>query len=186
MGRRLLHWKLTKMWVLAIMALPGLVEAATLERLSLDDMIRQSTGIVAGRVTGAAPLRRGSVLYTQYRVRVSGQYKGQFGQEVQVCVPGGRDGALTQTFSGSPKLVEGQEYMLFLWAGRSGLNQVIGLSQGLFDVKRNPAGDSIVSRGAAEAAMVDSSGRLVEDTPVSLRLGEMVDRIHRTLAGARQ
>jgi hypothetical protein len=172
---------------LGILILATSLSAATLERLSLDDMIRQSTGIVSGKITGASTVVRGSVIYTRYTVQIGERWKGSTSRGIEVFVPGGRHGAVQQTFSGSPTLVEGKEYMLFLWAGRSGITQVIGLSQGLFDLKRDPSGEPYVTRGAsADGTMVDASGRTVEDTPVSLRLREMVDRIHRTLAGVRQ
>jgi len=164
----------------------GLLSAATLEQLSLDTMIQKSTGIVGGTVTDVSTELRGPVVYTRYRVQVSERYKGTAGAQMDVFVPGGRYGTLTQTFPGSPALAKGQEYLLFLWAGKSGMRQVVGMSQGLFDVKRESSGEVMVVRRAAEATVVDSSGKLVEDTPVSLRLREMVDRIQRTLAGGSQ
>ena len=51
-------------WVLP---LPG----ATLERLSLDDMIARSTTIVRGKVTASWAAFTGSVIYTHYQVQVS-------------------------------------------------------------------------------------------------------------------
>ena len=53
--------------------------------------------------------------------------------------------------AGAPTLAAGQDYVLFLWTSKSGLTQVIGLSQGLFNVITNSQGQSIVSRGAATA-----------------------------------
>jgi hypothetical protein len=177
-GMRLLVWLIVG---------TGWLSAATLEQLSLDEMIQKSTGIVGGMVTDTSTELRGPVVYTRYRVRITQRHKGAAtGTEMDVFVPGGRHGALTQTFPGSPTLAKGQEYLLFLWAGRSGMSQVIGLSQGLFDITKDAAGEALVVRRAAQATVVDSSGKLVEDTPVSLRLREMVDRIQRTLAGGSQ
>lgn len=163
--------------------LVGLLPAATLEKLSMDDMIQKSTEIVSARVMGVSSLMRGPVVYTRYRISVTEQWKGAAAKELDVHVPGGRHGLMLQTFSGSPALNAGEEYVLFLWTGRSGLTQVIGLSQGLFSVKRDGRGEITLARQASGEPMVDASGRLVEDTPVSMRLREVVDRIHRTLAG---
>ncbi len=163
----------------------GLGSAATLEKLSLDEMIRKSTGIVCGKVLASSTIKRGPVVYTQYRLRVTDRWKGNAVSEIDVHVPGGKHGSVQQLFSGSPKLDEGKEYVVFLWTSRGGLTQVIGLSQGLFDVKRDPKGEPVLTRfPSAENTMLDSSGRVVEEPPVSMRLGDMVDRIHRTLTGA--
>lgn len=164
----------------------SLLPATTLEKLSVDDMILKSTEIVCGKVTATTSVMRGTAVYTKYRVQVTDTLKGdkRAGNEMDVFVPGGKFGSTVQQLPGSPKLGEGQDYMLFLWTSRSGLTQVIGLSQGLFVVKRNPKGEPVLTRNASDATMLDSSGQVVEDTPVSLRLREMVDRIHRSLAGA--
>ena len=53
---------------------------------------------------------------------------------VHFIVPGGRVQNLTQTFTGTPKFNADEQYVLFLWVGRSGVPQIIGLSQGVFDV----------------------------------------------------
>jgi len=168
-----------------ILVIAGLsaLPAATLQKLSLDDMIQKSTRIVRGKVTGSTTVMRGPVIYTEYRVQPADSYKGGSSAEIHVFVAGGKYGSVTQTFSGSPRLREGQEYVLFLWTSRSGLTQVIGLSQGLFTMTKDPLGEPVLTRNAASETMLDSSGKVVEDTPVSVRLGEMVDRIHRTLAG---
>ncbi len=45
-----------------------------------------------------------------------------------------------QSFAGAPTLTAGQDYFLFLWTSKTGLTQVIGLSQGLFTVTTNSSG----------------------------------------------
>ena len=54
----------------ALAALSGLAAATTLQQLSTDDMIRQSTAIVRVQVTGSAPMLRGRNIYTQYQFTV--------------------------------------------------------------------------------------------------------------------
>ena len=44
--------------------------------------------------------------------------------------------------AGAPTLRAGREYVLFLWTSRSGLTQLMGMSQGLFSVERTTAGDA--------------------------------------------
>lgn len=193
MATVLLSSLVTMRWVTILIICGFTLPAATLEKLSLDDMIQKSTEIVRGKVSVQAAVVRGPVVYTRYRVAVAAQYKGSPASAGSVDVyvpggevPGGKSGSLVQRFAGAPNLVEGQEYVLFLWTSRSGLRQVIGLSQGLFEMKQNPQGVPMVKRNATSETMLDTSGQVVEDAPVSMRLSEMVDRIHRTLTGARQ
>lgn len=167
-----------------VIAIGTLAHAATLEKLSIEAMTQKSTEIVCGKVSASSSLLRGPVIYTKYRVQVSDRWKGAPARELDVYVPGGRYGNLAQQVSGAPKPVEGEEYILFLWTSRSGLTQVIGLSQGLFTMKRDSKGEPVLARAASGETMLDSSGQVVEDTPVNMRLSDLVDRIKRSLAGA--
>ena len=51
-------------------ALSGLAAATTLQQLSTNAMIQQSTAIVRVQVTGSAPALRGREIYTQYQFTV--------------------------------------------------------------------------------------------------------------------
>ena len=108
------------------------LQSATLERLSLDDMIAKSTVIVRGKVTSAYAAASGPIIYTNYTVQVSERLKGQAGSSVEVSVPGGAANGLRQTFSGAPTLNAGEEFVFFLFTGRDGRTAIIGLTQGLF------------------------------------------------------
>lgn len=151
--------------------------AATLEKLSLDEMIAKSTEIVRGRVVSTAPAARGSILYTTARIQVTERFKGPAGTSVEVWIPGGRSGNLRQTFSGAPTLATGAEYVLFLWAGKSGVRQVIGFSQGAFDVKTDSKGGVQVMRAASHETMLDKSGNEVEDSALQLSLADLRKKI---------
>ena len=103
---------------------------ATLEQLSLDDMIQKSTAIVRGSVALSRTEASGPVIYTHYIVRVTENFKGNSQGAVDVAVPGGTANNMRQTFPGSPQFKIGDDYVFFLWTGRSGLTQIIGLTQG--------------------------------------------------------
>src|SRR5580658_3486423 len=113
--------------------------ATTLLQLSLNDMIKQSTGIVRATVTGTRVDYRGAYIYTYYQLQVSEDWRSPSlapaVPQIEVAVPGGAAQGVRQTVAGAPSLQVGQEYVVFLWTSRSGLTQVIGLSQGLFLVK---------------------------------------------------
>ena len=164
--------KLLTLGIAALLA--GMVSATTLERLSLDQMVQKSMSIVRGRVLDTASVQRGNVIYTVYRLQVSERLKGAAGSStVEVYVPGGTKSGYRQSFAGSPVMQSGAEYVVFIWTSPSGINQAIGLGQGVFDVKSIASGETVLSRGTLDAQMVDSSGRAVEDQGLKLTLGRL-------------
>ena len=159
--------------------------ASTLQQLSLDDMIRLSTAIVHGKTQQTVTAFRGSILYTHYQVQVSETLKGAAASQLGMVVPGGAANQLQQTFAGAPSLAPGQDYVLFLWTSKSGLTQVIGLSQGLFVVTTNAAGQQIITRAAASERMVNAAGQPVTDTEIQMSLSDLRARIQKTLGGGK-
>jgi hypothetical protein len=158
--------------------------AATLSRLTLDDMINQSTAIVRGRITGSYAAARGPVIYTFYQLQVTDRWKGTT-RSMDVALPGGAANGLVQSFPGTPQLTEGKEYLLFLWTSKSGLTQIIGLTQGLFDVTQDASGTLTVSRGATSNSMLDPrTGQIVKDQPIQMQLKDLGIRIATTLGRA--
>ncbi len=160
----------------------GLVlQAATLEQLSLEDMVRKSSAIVRARVAGSHAALNGNVIYTHYELQVLDRWKGPDTARLDVVVPGGVAGGRRQTFPGTPQLAESQEYLLFLWNSPGGRTHIIGLSQGVFDLKRNENGEIHASRSASPELMLDRSGRPVRDVPMMLRLGDFRQRVTRIM-----
>src|SRR3954465_11780720 len=103
------------------------ITAATLEKLTIEQMTQKATLIVRGRVGGCSGEMQGSIIYTRCSVNVTERWKGQSPSVTTFLIPGGSFKGLTQTFTGTPKFNGGDEYVLFLWSGRSGNNQIIGL-----------------------------------------------------------
>jgi len=166
----------------------GPLQCATLERLSLDDMISKSTSIVRGKVTASYTALSGPVVYTHYVIQVFERLKGSGGDSVEVLVPGGVvSGSQRQSFAGTPSFNQGDEYVFFLWTSKAGLTQVIGLTQGLFSVAADGSGDPMATRSATRELMLDSgSGRPVKDQTLKMHLSELRSRISSTLATANQ
>jgi hypothetical protein len=167
--------------------LSGLATATTLQQLSADQMIRQSTAIVRVQVTGSAPVLRGRNIYTQYQFTVLETLKaaagGQTVAQSAVSVPGGTLHGIRQMVAGAPALASGQQYVIFLWTSKSGLTQIIGLSQGLFNVMQDSAGDAVLVRPATAATMVSQNGTPVSDTAVTMSLSALRTEIQ-TVLGA--
>jgi len=159
--------------------LPG----STLLKLSLDDMIQKSTAIVQGTVQPTYSAFRGAMIYTHYQVQVANTYKGSPVANWDLAVPGGTVNGVQQYFAGAPTLTAGQSYLLFLWTSKTGLTQVIGLSQGLFTVSSNSSGQLMVSRGATSETMLNTSGQIMTDSNIQMTLALMSSRIQAALAG---
>ena len=157
--------------------------AATLSRLSLDDMIGQSTAIARVRILGSYAAYRGPVIYTYYRAQVVERWKGSADTAIEVALPGGAANGSRQDFPGTPQLIEGKEYFLFLWTSRSGLTQIVGLTQGLFDLAQNPDGALTAIRAATTNSLLDPhTGQTVKDGPIRMQLKDLTSHIRTLLA----
>lgn len=154
------------------------LQAATLERLSLEEMAGKSTAIVRGKVQSSWAAFSGPVIYTHFRIQVTERFKGSAQSSVEVVVPGGVANNLRQTFSGTPEFEVGEEYVFFLWTGKDYLTQVIGLTQGLFSMAKDHATDPTVTRPASREMMIDrATGATVKDQTLVMRLSELRTRI---------
>ena len=159
------------------------LQSATLERLTLDDMIAKSTIIVRGKVASSFAAASGPVIYTHYTVQVSERLKGQAGSSVDVVVPGGAANGLRQTFSGAPTLNAGDEFVFFLFTGRDGRTTIMGLTQGLFALPADGNSDPLSTRSASRELMLDrQTGRPVKDDTMVMRLSELRTRISKGTA----
>ncbi len=178
--RHLLH-------ILALIGCLAPLHGATLERLTLDEMIAKSTAIVRGKVTASSVSFSGPVIYTHYTVQVSEQYKGTPAGSVDVVFPGGAVSGMRQSFSGVPALDQGAEYVLMLWTGKDGVTQVIGLTQGLFTLPAGGGTDPLATRTATRELMLDrQSGQPVKDETLTMHLSDLRSRISTALAGVKR
>jgi len=166
--------------VLAGLTFIACASATTLQRLSLDEMIQESSGIVRAKVTGSRAAWRGPSLYTYYQLQVLEAPKGPVQQNLEVAVTGGTADGVRQIAIGSPNLTIGSEYVIFLWTGKSGITQIIGLSQGLFRVTKEASGGIRLSQAAAEH-MIDKAGQEVSDQAIVMTWAELKARIQKTL-----
>jgi hypothetical protein len=160
---------------------------ATLERLSLDDMAARSTAIVRARALSNSGAWIGSTIYTRTRFQVLERWKGPEAAEVEIVEPGGTVGATSQNFTGVPRFRPGQELVLFLWTGPSGRTQVIGLSQGVFQVSQNAlSGETEVRREPSGETMLEpGTGRAVREDRVVMPMRALAARVRRVLEGSR-
>jgi len=160
------------------------LHSATLERLSLNDMILGSTAIVRAKVTGSYAAFSGPIIYTHYQIRVSETLKGPGASTVEFVVQGGVANNLRQTFSGVPQFSVGDEYVFFLWTGKSGLTQIMGLTQGLFSVAQDGSADPATTRSSSREVMLErGSARQVKDQTLVMTMSQLRAQIAATMAG---
>lgn len=163
-----------------LLAVASVASATTLQRLSLEDLARESTAVVRGRVARVTVDHSGSLLYTVARVEVETSWKGAAAESIEVSSPGGVWQGMEQRFPGAPRLQNGQEYILFLWRGPSGRVQLTGFSQGVFEIYRDNAGMARVRREAVseELLLPDGNGPQAASQQLDLPLSEL-DRLLR-------
>ncbi|MEO8100627.1 MAG: hypothetical protein ABI811_23210 [Acidobacteriota bacterium] len=161
----------------AWLALAGIASATTLQQLTVAEMIQKSTAIVRAKVVGSFGAKHNGTIYTYYRLQVSENLKSVTPAAADVAVPGGSLGRMHQSVAGAPELTVGAEYVLFLWTGKSGLTQIIGLSQGAFDLLLDSSGQPVLVRPALSEHTVDGAGHTVTDRGMSLGLSDLRSRV---------
>jgi len=133
---------------LASLAAAGAARATVVVPADLTELARVAHVIVHGRVVSVQPQwadgRRG--VETIVRLQASDYLKGDFGNEILIRVPGGELGRYRSVLPGAPTFREGDEVVLFLGASPPSLPYVLGLSQGVFRLVRDPAtGGTVVT-----------------------------------------
>jgi hypothetical protein len=152
------------------------LQSATLQRLSMTDMIGQSVAIERAKVLSSYTAAQGPVVYTHYKLQVSEQLKGRAISEI--VVPGGAANGIEQFFPGAPQFQAGDEFVFFLWTSKTGLTQVIGLTQGLFAIAPGGSADPSVTRAASTELMLDTNtGHPVKDQTLVMKLSDLRTQI---------
>ncbi len=155
---------------------------ATLEQMSLDDLAHKSTSVVRGRAGAARTERIGPLIYTFTAFQVDETLKGDPVRQVEIALPGGTIGDVSQRFGGVPKLEAGKAYLVFLWKGPSGRTQITGLTQGLFDIEQQPDGPVASRKPSSDVLIAPGVGGPVKNELLRLPLPEMAQRIRTSLS----
>ena len=164
------------LFLLVLVVLPA--QGATLELMTLEEMVQQSTAIVQARAGASRTVRSGPLLYTVTELEVLEQWKGKAARQLEVSAPGGQIGQLSQQFGGVPRLQPGSTYVAILWQGPSGRLHIIGLSQGLFKVRAQRDGQLLISRNPSSDLMLSPvSGQPVQAAPLAMPLDQLRERI---------
>ena len=165
-------FRLSKISILCVW-LAMCASATTLELLGFDGLIDKATQVVRGRIGSCEGAYRGSMIYTQCTVEILETLKGTPATETRVSVPGGRVGRIRQSIAGAPQFRVGSEYVLFLWTSPSGFTQVMGLSQGKFEVQGSGAAQTVGRAAVADVTMLDGMGQPVQDAGVQMTVAHL-------------
>ena len=162
------------------------LRGATLEQLSLDELIEKSTAIVRARVVNSYADFRGAEIFTHWKLEVEEQWKGQAAAEVMG--PGGSVRGYRQGVAGAPRLAAGKEYVLFLWTAKSGATYLTGWGQGVFELSKDSAGKLVATRAAASETVVEhGTWRPVKDDGLEMQYSDLASQISARLGkGARR
>lgn len=154
------------------------VWGATLELLSVNDLISQSTLILQGKVTGSTASYSGATIYTHYKISVLQQWKGGSQTALEVLVPGGTANGTRQIVPGAPQLNAGQQYLLFLWTNNKGITFTLGFTQGVFNLLKDNSGNVTASQmPTTETVLARGTGQVVNYQPISIPLPQLVSLI---------
>jgi hypothetical protein len=135
------------------------VQATTLRRATLQDLISSAEHIFVGQVVATESHWVGKKILTSNAIAVSQVIKGVPGQSFTLTTQGGRVGAIAQTVPSAPRLHTGQEVLVF--AGRAGgHNVIVYMHQGLFDVITEGGQKYVQANAEALGLPGDGDGRI--------------------------
>jgi hypothetical protein len=160
--------------LLLLALLAGPARATQVVALDTPELVRGSSDIVIGSVETTTSHWNPSHTHivTDVTVRVEESMKGSGATTITLTQLGGDADGLHLEVDGSPAFRRGQRSVLFLWRDSHGRAQVNGLSQGKFDIERDPTtGRETVRRDLGTLALRDLRGAQL------MRAGEVTARI---------
>ncbi len=122
--------------LMVLLSLAVAVQAASVVKLALPDLVKQSQAIVIGKVSdvSSAWAEDRRQIFTTITVNVSENLKGSSGHSVTFTQLGGVVGDTRVSVAGTPVFTPGSEVLLFLSGDPSGYFPTVGMGQGKFDI----------------------------------------------------
>jgi hypothetical protein len=158
--------------------------ATTLVRLSLPQMVRESTAIVRARCASThVRLDRGEI-WTDTTFQVLETHKGLVPAQIVVRQPGGVLNHLHSRVDESPVFHPGEEVILFLWGGGRKPFSVLGWSQGTFRIHHSViTGSDTVTQDSASTPVFDSAtGGFARTGLRNIPIGVFEDTLRREIS----
>jgi hypothetical protein len=141
--------------------------AAQASAISVEELARTSDAVVRGKVISSHPHRReDGRIFTVFDVRTRAVLRGHAPPVAHVDVPGGILGRTGERVDGAPRLVAGEELILFLRRAGPETFVVAELAQGKFTVDGDQARPDL-SRFTFSQTSVPPGERRAEEMPVT-------------------
>jgi hypothetical protein len=150
-------------FIIAFLAAP--VFATTVKKLELQELVSVSDAIAQGTVESVEARWEDQAIYTYTSIRVDEPIKGGPRRALLIRQAGGKIGSLILDAAGTPKFKQGDQVIVFLRDRKNGTFDVVGLSQGKYDIIDNNA----VSNVSGLSLVDPKSGQLIEGGNVDKR-----------------
>ncbi|MCB1037888.1 MAG: hypothetical protein KDD47_28900, partial [Acidobacteria bacterium] len=124
----------------------GSLQATTLIRMGLGELVTANETIVLGEVVDAESYwnAEGTFILTDVTFKAVETIRGSAPGSLTVTLMGGTVGELTSLIIGGPELIPGRSYLLFLnpetLPGAEGVTTVRDLCQGAYDLRTDESG----------------------------------------------
>lgn len=122
------------------------LSALTVKPLAFPELVHASAAVVHGRIVDVRGQwtadRRG--IESLVVVEAIDYLKGRWGSEITVRVPGGQVGTFVNLIPGAPRLVAGDQVVLFLKADGPAVPVITGTSQGVYRVTSDASGALLI------------------------------------------
>ena len=162
------------------------LEATTVKRFSLEQMVHGSQRIMLGRCVSRQTYwnKNRTRIYTATRFEVTEDLKGESRRTATVVTVGGTIDGMTLVVSGTPQFREQEEVLLFLEAGKSGNWILMGLSQGMFRITADRGGVKTAHHASSGLHLIPGSPESSTQTPIPNRveLDRLLSRIRQLVA----
>lgn len=153
--RNRLHIGIVAFLVMIAFPLPS--RATVVLPIQFDEKVEKAAAIVVGQCVASQSSwsADGERILTYSRIRIEKTFKGALAAEITLVTPGGTVGDIRQVTMGVPELRIGRDYVIFVRNSRVGPT-ILFFEQGLYEIRRNPAGELEVIPPRPQAVIVDS------------------------------
>lgn len=174
------------LWVLfliGIVLVAIVAQAATLVRLHFQDLVRHSSAIARVRCIGSQTRMEEGEIWTDTVFEVVQRDKGFLPAQIAVRQPGGKFGHLQSHVEGAPEFRPGEEVFLFLTGNPGKQFFVVGWTQGTFRIRRDiRSGRETVTQDSADIPVFDPESRTFTKTGVKdLRIDLFEEKMQREI-----
>lgn len=171
----------------ALAASYGAARATVVRYMPLEEQVSTARVIALARAVDQRSFWDSgqNFIWTETTFEVQEGVKGAGGGTVTLRQLGGRVGEIAQAVAGTPQVVPGRQYIIFLEPRKDGSNRVVGFSQGCYPVATDNKGKARVMPRMSATGEVHYVGSGEEGEAAAQTVAEFLNRVRAHL-GARQ